>query len=143
MSVDLVRHLPMGDVHPLRAHEARSIARLLGIAEVMGLSVEWSDLGTVRRGSYSDADSLIRLNNRCTSLQMVSTLGHELAHAMFRDVGPTSDEVEERAHRVGAALAVDPVAFRQQRSLVRSVGELRARDVGITKRALTSLVWTG
>lgn len=81
-----------------------TVSRLLGIADQLGVRVEWADLGPMRRGEYLDDARLIRINSRLQGFQVKDTLGHELAHALLRDRSSTIF-TETRARMLGAAIA--------------------------------------
>jgi hypothetical protein len=140
-SIRAVRALPF-DQTGLKHTTARTIARLLRIAHEMRVDVQWRDLGEYRRGEYRDGDSgryydgtgLIVLSDRLQGFQVANTLGHEIAHAMFGDRASTP-ETEERAARVGAAIAVDPAHFRR----MRLANRVAPKAVGLARCGLEAL----
>lgn len=81
------------------------------------VEVQWHDLGRTRRGDYNDDARLIRVNRRLTQVQAISTLAHEVAHAVYRD-RVTSRRIEQRADQVGASLIIAPEEYAQAELLV-------------------------
>lgn len=71
----------------------------------LDLTVDWADLGPIRRGQYQRQGDIITLNYRLTRAQATATLAHEIGHAEFGDRCSTPAN-ERRAWEYGASLIV-------------------------------------
>lgn len=103
----------------------------------LGVNVEYADLGTTRFGEYHDARSLIILNWRNRADQMLSTLGHELTHAIWRENGVTARC--SRADEGSAALIISPDEYAEAEAEVGSHAGALAEYLGVTRRII--LAW--
>lgn len=110
---------------------------LLRHAADLGLDVEYADLGLTRFGEYQDATRLIRLNQRNTAAQMLSSLGHEIAHGIARENGVTARC--NRADEYAAALIITPAEYAAAEALVGEHPGALAEYLGVTRRLI--LAW--
>lgn len=110
---------------------------LIRHAADLGLDVEYVDLGPTRFGEYQDDENLIRLNCRNTSAQMLSTLGHELGHAIARENAVTARCA--RADEYGAALIITPTEYAAAEAEVGEHAGALADYLGVTRRLV--LAW--
>lgn len=115
----------MTDVVPFSEHEwtgystdrlQRKIAQLHYLALTLSLDVivgnyAEEEFASGRGGDYLNWKRLIRINARNHGYQTVTTLGHEIGHAIFGHVGPNNDTDEEVADRVMLALVLDEDDF--------------------------------
>lgn len=97
----------------------------------LGLTVEWADLGDIRRGHYLDDTGTIVLNHRLTRAQMTATLAHEIGHAVFGDRS-TVPRLERRASEYGASLIITPRQYAAAEALVGSHPGALADELGVT-----------
>lgn len=103
----------------------------------LGIDVEYADLGTARYGEYHDARSLIVLNERNRADQMLSTLGHEITHAIWRENGKTARC--SRADEGSAALIITPAEYAAAEREVGCHAGALAEHLGVTRRIV--LAW--
>ena len=110
---------------------------LLRHAADLGLDVEYARLLPTRFGEYHHALSLIRLNQRNTQAQMLSSLGHELGHAISCENGATARC--DRADEYGAALIITPAEYAAAEAIVGEHPGALAEYLGVTRRLV--LAW--
>lgn len=103
----------------------------------LGIDVDYLDLGTTRFGEYRDNESRIILNRRNRSDQMLSTLGHELTHAIWRENGKTARCA--RADEGSAALIITPAEYADAEAEVGCHAGALAEYLGVTPRIV--LAW--
>lgn len=103
----------------------------------LGIEVEYEDLGPHLFGEYRDWESLIVLNRRNRADQMLSTLGHELTHAVWRENGRTARCA--RADEGSAALLITPVEYARAEAEVGCHAGALADHLGVTRRIV--LAW--
>lgn len=78
---------------------------LFAHAAVLGLDVEWRDLGSRRHGQFHYDTNCVVLNTRLTRAQATGALAHEVGHAVFGD-RCSSPRNERRADEYGASLII-------------------------------------
>lgn len=103
----------------------------------LGIEVEYADLGPHLFGEYRDWESLIVLNRRNRADQMLSTLGHELTHAVWRENGKTARCA--RADEGSAALIITPAEYAAAEAEVGCHAGALADHLGVTRRIV--LAW--
>ena len=103
----------------------------------LGIEVEYADLGSTRFGEYHDARRTIILNRRNRADQMLSTLGHEFTHAIWRENGKTARCA--RADEGSAALIISPDEYAAAEAAVGSHAGALAQELGVTRRIV--LAW--
>lgn len=103
----------------------------------IGVDVEYADLGLTRHGEYRHNESLIRLNTRNTSAQMLSALAHECGHAIACDYG--SKVNHSKADEYGAALIITPAEYAAAEAEVGEHPGALADHLGVTRRLV--LAW--
>lgn len=103
----------------------------------LGIEVEYVDLGSTRFGEYHDARRVILLNQRNRADQMLSTLGHEITHAVWRENGKTARCA--RADEGSAALIITPEEYAAAEQEVGSHAGALAQELGVTRRIV--LAW--
>lgn len=110
---------------------------LLRHAADLGVDVDYADLGPTRFGEYRDWESRIILNVNNRADQMLSTLGHEITHAVWRENGKTARCA--RADEGSAALIISPAEYAEaEREVGEHAGAL-ADYLGVTRRII--LAW--
>ena len=103
----------------------------------LGINVDYADLGPTRFGEYRDDESRIILNTRNRADQMLSTLGHEISHAIWRESGKTARCA--RADEGSAALIISPAGYEQAEAEVGDHAGALAEYLGVTRRII--LAW--
>lgn len=98
----------------------------------LGINVDYEDLGPGRFGEYRDWESRIILNPRNRADQMLSTLGHEITHAVWRENGKTARCA--RADEGSAALIISPAEYAAAEREVGSHAGALADHLGVTRR---------
>jgi len=101
----------------------------------LDLEVEWTDLGSHRRGCYLDDLHLIKLNERMTRQQATATLAHECGHAIFGDRCTTPFN-ERRAWELGAALIITAREYAEAEELVGPHAGALANELEVTPRVI-------
>lgn len=101
----------------------------------LGLTVEWSDLGSYRRGQYRREGDEITLNLRLTRAQATATLAHELGHHRFGDRCSTPSG-ERRAWEYGASMLISPGEYRRAESLVGHHISALALELEVTPKLI-------
>lgn len=105
---------------------------LLQHAADMDVEVEWCPKMRGRRGDYSSEHKRIRLDRTLTRPQLVTTLAHEVGHAVFDDVG-TTPAIERRASEMGASLVISPAEYEAAERLVGPHPGALAVELGVTR----------
>lgn len=100
----------------------------------LGIEVDYEDLGPDRFGEYRDWESRIILNPRNRADQMLSTLGHEITHAVWRENGKTARCA--RADEGSAALIITPAEYAAAEREVGSHAGALAEHLGVTRRII-------
>jgi hypothetical protein len=103
----------------------------------LGIDVDYADLGAELFGEYRDWESRIVLNSRNRSDQMLSTLGHEISHAIWRENGKTARCA--RADEGSAALIITPAEYAAAEREVGPHAGALAQELGVTRRII--LAW--
>jgi Zn-dependent peptidase ImmA (M78 family) len=103
----------------------------------LGINVDYEDLGPTRFGEYRDDESRIVLNSRNRADQMLSTLGHEISHAIWRENGRTARCA--RADEGSAALIISPEEYAAAEREVGDHAGALAEHLGVTRRII--LAW--
>ena len=103
----------------------------------LGINVDYADLGPTRFGEYRDDESRIVLNSRNRADQMLSTLGHEISHAVWRENGRTARCA--RADEGSAALIITPAEYAAAEREVGNHAGALAEHLGVTRRIV--LAW--
>lgn len=101
----------------------------------LGIEVEWDELGDHRRGHYEWRRNSIVLNVRLTMAQVVSTLAHEIGHAIFGDRCSTP-AAERRAWEFGAALAITPAEYEAAEGIAGHHPSALAMELEVTPRLI-------
>lgn len=101
----------------------------------LGIDVEWTDLGAVRRGEYRRLGDRIALNWRLTRRQATATLGHELGHHRFGDTCSTP-VTERRAWEYGAALLITPSEYAEAEASVGHRPSALAIELEVTPKLI-------
>jgi hypothetical protein len=99
----------------------------------LGINVEWTDLGSRRRGEYRWHDDTIVLSIRLTRAQATATLAHELGHQRFGD-RCSSPRAERRAWEYGAAFLITPAQYAAAEDLAGHHTAALAIELGVTPK---------
>lgn len=100
----------------------------------LGVIVEWTDLGTHRRGCVP-RNHVIALNPRLIARQLVGTLAHEIGHVRFGDERSTPAN-ERRAWEFGAAFLITPEEYRTAEERVGHDPRALALELEVTPRLI-------
>lgn len=103
----------------------------------LGLDVEWTNLGPVRRGEYRHSKNLIRLHCGLTRAQATATLAHELGHATFGDRCSTVKS-EQRAWEYGASLIITVKEYQHAERVVGHHPTAIATELAVTRKLIES-----
>lgn len=101
----------------------------------LGIDVEWTDLGSTRRGEYDWRHDRIVLSRRMTVPQLVSSFAHEFAHAVFGDRCSVPAK-ERRAWEYAAAFLITPAEYAAAEQLVGCHPNALAAHLGVTPRLI-------
>lgn len=113
---------------------------LLGLADALGLHVQYhAGRGT---GYYLHHVKVISLRDDLTDRQLVSTLAHEIGHAIRGDV-PTGTVFDQRAERAAdhfaATYLISPVEYALAEEIHGTALDALANELGVTTHLLE--VW--
>lgn len=92
--------------------------QLFDMADMLGISIEYTDLSHLERdGEYDRDTNTIRLQEGMSYRLLRSVLAHELCHAVFGDVesqfGPVNAKQERRADEWAALRLIKRDAYRE------------------------------
>lgn len=110
---------------------------LLRHAADLGVEVEYANLRPSRHAFYCHATSRIVLNDRCTQVQMLCALAHELGHAIACDYGVKANHAA--ADEYGASLIITPAEYAAAEAIVGEHPGALAEYLGVTRRLI--LAW--
>lgn len=118
---------------------------LYKMAAALGVIVIDGDPGRGRKGCYIDTRRTIVLRPGMGYARTRYVLGHELGHAVRRDVHTGNADYDERAERradeFAARLLIHPDAVRSAESIYGTDLESIARDLDVPTELLA--VWRG
>ncbi len=100
----------------------------------LGVDVEWTDLGTHRRGCVP-RHGVIELNPRMIRRQVIATLAHEIGHVTFGDAHSTPAN-ERRAWEFGASFLISPGEYRSAEERVGEHPCALALELEVTPRLI-------
>jgi hypothetical protein len=98
----------------------------------MGIDVDYEDLGR-QHGKYLHDQARIVLNVHNTAAQMLSSLAHEVGHAIHGDRTSTTAN-ESRADRTGASLIITPHEYSVAETEAGHHPGAIARHLEVTRR---------
>ena len=105
----------------------------------MGIEVAVADLGPTRRGAYYDDLDLIVVSDRLSMPQFVTTLAHEIGHAIRCDRESTP-VTERSADEKGASLIITPDEYAEAERIAGEHPTAIAHELGdVTGRLV--LAW--
>lgn len=116
-----------------------TLDELLLEAADLGVNVKYAELGDCR-GQYRHSARLIVINQRLSADQARVTLAHEVAHAVYCDVG-TSPEMERRADRYAARLLISARDYAAAERMHGPHAGAIARELGVTRHLVET--WRG
>lgn len=113
----------------------------MDMADALDVTVEYADLRH-HDGEYRHDLNRIRLRKAMTLRKEISTLAHEVAHAVFGDVpskfGPVNAKQERRADEWAAMRLITPEDYRaSEMQWEGHVGAI-AYDLGVTTKLITA-----
>lgn len=115
-------------------------ARLLDLADAIGVTIEYRELRHGRDGQYLHDRRTITLRPGMHSRLHRSVLAHELGHAAWGDVpsrfGPVNAKQERRAEEWAALRLIDPDEYRY----LEAVHEGRAGGIALDLGVMKSIV---
>lgn len=111
--------------------------RLIDFADMLGVTIEYTELSSDRDGEYEHDTRRIRLRPGMSARHHRSVLAHELAHAVFADVpsrfGPVNAKQERRADEWAALCLIDSDDYQHLEAIHGGHPGAIAVDLGVMR----------